>query len=443
MRTLVLLLLLLTLPLAAQPKDPTQWVELDGHEILRLSDAPQQPAGERVHRLEAGLVRVLENPHAETLGVRQTGDRFEIVAGDNVLAEVFESDATSAGLNRKQTAEFWAFLLQDYLRAVGEERAGRHWRRALTNTALYLGLALLLHFLLGRLLPRFHIHSFAPRVVVWVTAVALALIEFPETRTAGNVLLARLILPLWWVCGVIVVASLLSRALNRSLDLYFDDLERFWQQRPDLHPRPQRVRMLRSGVGVFAQTLLFLAAAVVAGRMAGLELGSAVAGAGFIGVALSLVARDLLADWFAGAQIVAEDQFGVGDTITVGTHTGEVEQFTLRATRLRLEDGSSVSIANSLVRTVVNHAHSSLAIVAWTLPRTPSLTEEIAKVESVAQQVARKLEAGEPTLAGVTSVDKDNVTVKVLLPVDPDKIPAAKAELLHHLTVAFAVVASE
>jgi len=438
MRALVLLVLL-TLPLAAQTPDGRHWVDLDGREILRLSDAPQQPAPERVHRLEAGLVRLLEDPHAETLGVRQTGDRFELVSGDLVLAEVFESDATSAGLNRQQTAEFWAFLLQDYLRAVKEERAGRHWRRALFNTSLYFGLALLLHLLLGRLLPRLHIHSFVPRGVLWLTAAVLSAIEFPQTRTAGNVLLARLVLPLWWVCGVIVVASLLSRALNRSLDLYFDDLERFWRLRPDLHPRPQRVRMLRSGVGVLAQTVLFLAAAVVAGRMAGLELGSAVAGAGFIGVGLSLVARDLLADWFAGAQIVAEDQFGVGDTITVGAHTGEVEMFTLRATRLRLEDGSSVNIANSLVRTVVNHATSSLAIVSWTLPRTPDLTEAIAKVESVAQQVAKELEAGEPNLAGVTSVEKDAVTVKVLLPVAPDKIPTAKAELLHRLTVAFAV----
>ena len=438
MRGLVLLLLLLTLPLAAQTEDPNRWVELDGHEILRLSDAPGQPASERVHRLEAGLVKLLENPHAETLGARVSGDRYELVSGDLVLAEIFESDATSAGLNRKETAEFWAFWLQDYLNAVRAERAGLHWRRALGNTALNLGLALLLHIIMGRVLPRLHIHSVIPRAVIWLTALSLSFIEFPETRTAGNVLLAQLILPLWWVCGVIVVASLLSRALNRSLDLYFDDLEKFWRQRPDLHPRPQRVRMLRSGVGVVAQTILFLTAAVIAGRMAGLDLGAAVAGAGFIGVGLSLVARDLLADWFAGAQIVAEDQFGVGDTITVGPHTGEVELFTLRATRLRLEDGSFVNVSNSQVRTVINHATSNVAIVAWTVARSAELTDAIAKVEAVAQQVAKDLElSGEPTLAGVSSVEKETVTVRVLMPVEPERAAAVRAELLHRLTVSF------
>jgi small conductance mechanosensitive channel len=58
--------------------------------------------------------------------------------------------------------------------------------------------------------------------------------------------------------------------------------------------------------------------------------------------------------WYAGALIVLEDQFAVGETIQVGDASGRVEEFTLRQTVLRDAQGARVHIPNGEIRKLAN-----------------------------------------------------------------------------------------
>ena len=79
---------------------------------------------------------------------------------------------------------------------------------------------------------------------------------------------------------------------------------------------------------------------------------AAVAGLGSL--ALGFGAQYLVRDLINGFFIVFEDQFGVGDTVTMNDETGRVEHVTLRRTVLRNSKGALVTIPNGQIGQVAN-----------------------------------------------------------------------------------------
>jgi len=75
---------------------------------------------------------------------------------------------------------------------------------------------------------------------------------------------------------------------------------------------------------------------------------------GAVGLALSLGAQSLVKDIIAGVVILVEDQFRLGDVITIQGVSGAVERISLRATYLRSVDGQLHIVPNGDVRLVSN-----------------------------------------------------------------------------------------
>ena len=86
--------------------------------------------------------------------------------------------------------------------------------------------------------------------------------------------------------------------------------------------------------------------------------------AGLGGLAVGFGAQSLVKDVFTGFFILFEDQYGVGDYITIGSMTGTVEDMGLRITKIRAFSGDLYIIPNGEVKTVTNHSRgNSLAII--------------------------------------------------------------------------------
>lgn len=86
----------------------------------------------------------------------------------------------------------------------------------------------------------------------------------------------------------------------------------------------------------------------------GINIVPILASAGVVGLGLSLGAQTVVKDFLGGIVILTENQFGVGDVISIGQTGGEVERITLRATYLRDADGKLIIIPNGDIRTVSN-----------------------------------------------------------------------------------------
>jgi MscS family membrane protein len=77
------------------------------------------------------------------------------------------------------------------------------------------------------------------------------------------------------------------------------------------------------------------------------NVGSFVAGLGIGGLAISLAAKDALANLFGGFVIITEKPFSIGEWIKTSTVEGTVEEITFRSTRVRTFADAIVTVPNA------------------------------------------------------------------------------------------------
>lgn len=111
-----------------------------------------------------------------------------------------------------------------------------------------------------------------------------------------------------------------------------------------------RVARHRFRVALFIPVVKFLiygtAVYVVFGFLFGFSGTQLVAFAGFLGAALGLGLKDLLADVVGGIVLVLEQPFQVGDKVSLGEHYGEIERIGVRSTTLRTPRDDLVVVPN-------------------------------------------------------------------------------------------------
>jgi len=115
-----------------------------------------------------------------------------------------------------------------------------------------------------------------------------------------------------------------------------------------------RLRTLTSLAESATRLIVWILAGLTILAVFGVPIGPLLASAGVAGLAVGLGAQTLIRDIIAGIFIVLEDQFHVGDVITVNAISGQVESLTLRYTVLRTLDGAYVVIPNGEIRIVQN-----------------------------------------------------------------------------------------
>ena len=86
----------------------------------------------------------------------------------------------------------------------------------------------------------------------------------------------------------------------------------------------------------------------------GINLTPLLAGATVVGATIGFGAQSMVRDLLAGFLLIIEDQFDIGDSLTVGTTSGTVEDLSLRVTRLRGVDGTVWFVPNGEIRTLAN-----------------------------------------------------------------------------------------
>jgi small-conductance mechanosensitive channel len=121
---------------------------------------------------------------------------------------------------------------------------------------------------------------------------------------------------------------------------------------------PERRARMRTIISTSKNTLRILITATAALAILasfGIDLTAVFAAAGIAGLAISLGAQTLIKDFFGGLIILFEDQYRVGDNISVSSVDGTVEQITLRRTNVRTADGTLFVVPNGDVRIVGNN----------------------------------------------------------------------------------------
>jgi moderate conductance mechanosensitive channel len=192
--------------------------------------------------------------------------------------------------------------------------------------------------------------------------------------------------------------------------------------------RKQRVRALGSVLRSAASVTIFSIAGLTILGDLGVNLAPLLASAGVVGIAIGFGAQNLVRDYLSGIFMLVEDQFGVGDVITVGDATGTVETVTLRITRLRSVNGIVWHIRNGAIEKVGNESQGwARAVLDFPVPYTADLVTIRAlladAVESMWNEpVWRSVMIEKPEVWGAQRVDMaapPTVTVRVVVKTAP------------------------
>lgn len=208
----------------------------------------------------------------------------------------------------------------------------------------------------------------------------------------------------------IVVAALalraLARHLIRRLTTWMTDHAHEStpdDRRADLRRR-QRVLTLTSLLRSTSSVVIWTVAALMVCDQLGLPLAPLLASAGIGGLAIGFGAQSLVKDVISGVMLMIEDQFGVGDWVDLGEASGEVEEVTLRVTRLRSADGVVWYIRNGEILRVGNTSQGTpvATIDVQVAARADSRT--VVEVLTGAMEELAASPEGERQLLGVPSV---------------------------------------
>jgi small-conductance mechanosensitive channel len=192
-----------------------------------------------------------------------------------------------------------------------------------------------------------------------------------------------------------------------------------------------RLRTLEGLVCSLATYLiLFLVAVTVLGQL-GVNVSAILAGAGVVGLALSFGAQKLVKDILTGVFLLVEDQYRVGETVTlvgasgIPPFDGTVVEMGLRTSKLRDSAGKLLTISNGDISAVINHSRGPLRATIQ-IGLAPEVSLENARQVIEAIQLPEEVFSASPKVEGVTSLRKDRVSIRISA---PTRIGAADAEL--------------
>jgi small conductance mechanosensitive channel len=252
---------------------------------------------------------------------------------------------------------------------------------------------------------------------------------------------------------IVTGSVLLVRFAHWGADRLAGRLERSEEVRPEENivaseARKHRRALLQLGAWTTTAVVFVVAVLLVFERL-NVPLSSFLAPATILGAAIGFGAQTLVRDLLAGVFIFGERQYGYGDVIRVSPPgevtgiSGTVEEVTLRATRLRTEDGELVILPNGEIRQLTNlskdWAQAVLDIPLATdadIARATDILHRIAE-EIVEDDEWAPLLLDQPTVMGIQRFAVGYLHLRFVARTLPGKQWSVARELRGRIVIAF------
>jgi small-conductance mechanosensitive channel len=172
------------------------------------------------------------------------------------------------------------------------------------------------------------------------------------------------------------------------------------------------------------------------------NLGPLLASAGIAGVAIGLAAQTIVKDLLNGILILIEDQYNVGDVVTLAGMTGTVASMTLRITTVRGFDGTLYTIPNSQITNVANQSRDySITTLNVSVDFSANPDQVIPLLKKIALEVRNEpafkdVFVADPQVFGVDSIKGTEVIYPIQIRTLPRKQFDAMREMQRRIRLA-------
>jgi len=389
----------------------TRAIRLDGRELFQIglvSNGSQEDntiLAKRAELIETSLYQIAQNldhPQSTQVQAKQRDNQWVITIADQYLMTITLDDSQAQGYDNP---ELWANQLTSVIRQAliqfHQERQPEYLtQRALIGFGILL-VVTILSWRLRLLQTRFKEHRKALKEQVAArkptNAENLSEQDEVEVTTAlreQQVSVQQLTLAdirkrflqltqfclwagsLFWILGLfpytrplqpivlekplqLLIIGVVAYMADKAFDVMLDHLVNALQGGDFITPEASHRSALRlstfSTVSKSITTIICAVLTIVAAlSVLGVDLVPLLAGAGIVGLAISLASQNLIKDFINGFFILIEDQYAVGDVVVIDGIGGFVENMNLRITQLRNEEGRLITIPNGTVSIVEN-----------------------------------------------------------------------------------------
>jgi small-conductance mechanosensitive channel len=277
--------------------------------------------------------------------------------------------------------------------------------------------------------------------LMWFVAVTWAFTLFPRTSSLAQTLTNDAL--------AIAITVVVTVFLDRVLDLAINRIATFWADgsfadTEDLARQVLRVPTISHAVRAIKSAVLIFIAGLTILTQLGVPIGSVVTIGGIAALALSFAAQSFVRDFVNGFLVLMEDQYVVGDYISIVPYSGIVENLSLRMVQIRDSGGDLVTIPHGSVTMVVNRSRN-WSRIDFRVPVAPDadIPKAIALVQSSIEDLA-----GEPEwhdairlpleFIGVDQISRDWVIIRAAVKTGPLRQFEGRREINFRVQQAFA-----
>lgn len=146
-----------------------------------------------------------------------------------------------------------------------------------------------------------------------------------------------------------------------------------------------------------------------------LDTTSLLAGAGILGILLGLALQKLLQDMINGFFIIFEDQYVVGEYVTINNVTGEVLEIGLKTTKIKTYEGELHLFSNGNINQITNHSRfPSLCLVEFPIAYKYDVYQVIEVFRKYSKEFKHKNIISKVDVVGVSDVLPNYYVVRVV-----------------------------
>ncbi|MCX7714645.1 MAG: mechanosensitive ion channel family protein [Clostridia bacterium] len=186
--------------------------------------------------------------------------------------------------------------------------------------------------------------------------------------------------------------------------------------------------------------IYFFAALQISEIMFNVHPTSLLAATGIAGVALGFGAQSLVKDAIAGFFILSENQFAVGELVTIEGFTGTIHEITIRTTVVKNISGDLFTIPNGSISKVINHSRCTRGVtVEVRIVYESDINAALRAMEQVAKEAKDEIStlSAVPEVLGVSSLGDNGIALKMFARCAAGEQFAIERELLKRIKIAF------
>jgi small conductance mechanosensitive channel len=202
-----------------------------------------------------------------------------------------------------------------------------------------------------------------------------------------------------------------------------------------------KFKTLFSVIRTFFQFIIYFAAALfIIQVLFDTSASSVITITGILGVVAGLGAQSIVKDSLSGFFILLENQYAVGDLVTVEDFTGFVESVTIRTTIVKNFEGDRLIIPNGNMTKIINHSRSDKSTI---IDVNISYSESVEKALDVICEVLKSAKAEisdltkDTEILGIENLGPFSVTIRLLAHCNTGSQFTVRREILKRLKTAF------